>query len=89
LAADAARQRRLRLLAVDRLGFGQSTFLAGRTIGGWAADVAELADRLELERFAVVGVSGGGSRLCSARRIQDDRVKGPWPGSGRPKEGRT
>lgn len=69
LAAGAARRLGLRVLAPDRPGFGDSTFLPGRTIGAWAADVAELADRLALGRFAVVGVSGGGpyALACAAR----------------------
>ena len=69
LGARAARRLGLRLLAPDRPGFGESTFLPGRTIGAWAADVAELADQLELKRFAIVGVSGGGpyALACAAR----------------------
>lgn len=69
LAAPAARRLGLRLLAPDRPGFGASTFQPGRTLGAWAADVAELADRLGLERFAVVGASGGGpyALACAAR----------------------
>ena len=69
LAADAARRLRLRLVAPDRPGFGESTFQPGRTIGAWAADVAELADRLALRQFAVIGVSGGGPYAlgCAAR----------------------
>ncbi len=69
LAAPAARRLGLRVLAPDRPGFGASGFLAGRTLGAWAGDVAELADRLELERFPVVGVSGGGpyALACAAR----------------------
>ena len=69
VAADAARRLGLRLLAVDRPGFGQSTFQAGRTVGGWAADVAALADHLALERFSLVGVSGGApyALACAAQ----------------------
>jgi pimeloyl-ACP methyl ester carboxylesterase len=69
LAAGAARRLRLRLVAPDRPGFGESTFRPGRTIGAWAADVAELADRLALRQFAVIGVSGGGpyALACAAR----------------------
>lgn len=69
LAAGAAWRHGLRLLAPDRPGFGESTFLPGRTIGAWAADVAELADQFELERFAIVGVSGSGpyALACAAR----------------------
>jgi len=60
VAAPAARRLGVRLLSVDRPGFGQSTFQAGRRIGGWAADIAALADQLGLRRFSVMGVSGGG-----------------------------
>jgi len=69
LAAEAAKRLRLRLLAPDRPGFGESTFLPGRTIGNWAEDVAELTDQLGLQRCAVVGVSGGGpyALACAAR----------------------
>ena len=59
VAAAAATRLGLRLLAVDRPGFGQSMFRAGRSIGGWAADMDALADQLGLARFSVVGVSGG------------------------------
>lgn len=68
VAAAAAARLGLRLLSVDRPGFGQSTFQAGRRIGGWAADIAALADQLGLRRFSVMGVSGGGpyALACAA-----------------------
>ncbi len=50
----------LRLIAPDRPGFGRSDFDASRTFADWPDDVAALADGLGLERFAVVGLSGGG-----------------------------
>lgn len=69
LGARTARRLGLRLLAPDRPGFGESTFLPGRTISAWAADMAELAGQFELERFAIVGVSGGApyALACAAR----------------------
>lgn len=69
LAKATAKRLGLRLLALDRPGFGGSSFLPGRTLGSWATDVTELADRLALERFAVLGVSGGGpyALACGAR----------------------
>jgi pimeloyl-ACP methyl ester carboxylesterase len=58
--ADAvASSRGARLIAVDRPGFGLSDCCPGRTILAWADDVREMADRLELDRFSVLGVSGG------------------------------
>lgn len=73
-AAAAARRVGVRLLALDRPGFGQSTFQAGRTIAGWAADVAALADRLELGRFSILGVSGGGPYALACTALLADRL---------------
>ena len=59
-AFDAdARRLGSRVLTPDRPGLGFSDFQPGRTIVDWAADVLELAGQLGLERFAVLGVSGG------------------------------
>lgn len=74
VAAAAAGRLGLRLLAVDRPGFGQSTFQAGRSIGGWAADVHALAERLALGRFSVVGVSGGGPYALACAALLPERL---------------
>ncbi len=76
LAASAGRRISMRLVAPDRPGFGESSFKPGRTIGGWTEDVVQLMDQLGLDRFAVLGVSGGGPyALACAARIPD-RVSG-------------
>jgi pimeloyl-ACP methyl ester carboxylesterase len=69
VAATAAARLGVRLLSVDRPGFGQSTFHPGRRIGSWAADIGALADQLALERFSIMGVSGGApyALACAAR----------------------
>ena len=64
-ADQAARGRGIRLIAPDRPGFGLSDFQAGRTLGGWPADVLELANALGIDRFAVAGVSGGGPYVAA------------------------
>jgi pimeloyl-ACP methyl ester carboxylesterase len=56
----AARDQGVRLIAVDRPGIGISDSLPGRRLLDWPLDVAQLADRLGIDRFAVVGWSGGG-----------------------------
>ncbi|MFQ5656585.1 MAG: alpha/beta fold hydrolase [Candidatus Methylomirabilales bacterium] len=50
----------LRVIAPDRPGYGLSDFQPGRTFVDWPDDVVSLANALGLNRFAVVGVSGGG-----------------------------
>jgi pimeloyl-ACP methyl ester carboxylesterase len=65
----AAARLGVRLLAVDRPGFGQSTFQPCRRIGGSATDIGALADQLALPRLSIIGVSGGGpyALACTAR----------------------
>ena len=50
----------VRIIAPDRPGIGLSDPQPGRTFLDGADDVRSIADALGLERFAVVGVSGGG-----------------------------
>ena len=49
-----------RIIAVDRPGYGLSDFKRGRKILDWPDDVIELAEALQVDRFAVLGISGGG-----------------------------
>jgi pimeloyl-ACP methyl ester carboxylesterase len=59
----------LRVIAVDRPGMGLSDFQPNRRVTDWPADVCALADHLHLERFGVVGYSGGVpyAAVCAAR----------------------
>ena len=50
----------IRVIALDRPGFGLSDFKPGRTIADWPDDLAEAADILGVDRFPVIGLSGGG-----------------------------
>jgi pimeloyl-ACP methyl ester carboxylesterase len=74
LATAAAGRLGLRLLAVDRPGFGQSTFQPGRTVGAWAADVAALADELALGRFSIISISGGAPYALACAALLSDRL---------------
>jgi len=55
-----AHRRGLRILALDRPGYGLSTFQPGRRIVDWPQDVKEFAEKAGLKQFAVLGWSGGG-----------------------------
>lgn len=59
LLAPTAASRGVRIISPDRPGYGDSDHQPARDIPDWPADVAALADALGLERFAVIGVSGG------------------------------
>jgi pimeloyl-ACP methyl ester carboxylesterase len=71
---DLSRRLGLRWVSHDRPGYGGSTPLRGRTVGSVAADVAAVADALEIERFAVFGHSGGGSHALACAALLADRV---------------
>jgi pimeloyl-ACP methyl ester carboxylesterase len=54
-----------RLIVPDRPGYGLSTFQPHRCLLDWPDDVVELADALGIQRFAVLGVSGGGPHAAA------------------------
>ncbi len=56
----AAQRRGVRVVAIDRPGFGLSDPAPLRSLRSWADDVATLASTLGIGRFAVLGVSAGG-----------------------------
>lgn len=64
----------VRLIAVDRPGIGPSDPLPQRTLLGWPRDVGELADRLGVGRFAVLGWSGGGAYALATAHQLPSRV---------------
>jgi pimeloyl-ACP methyl ester carboxylesterase len=62
---EALRERALRLIVVERPGFGLSDPKPGRRILDWPRDLAEAADALALERFLLAGTSGAGPYLLA------------------------
>ncbi|MFG3498321.1 alpha/beta fold hydrolase [Streptomyces sp. NPDC047928] len=67
-------QRGMQLIAYDRPGYGGSDRLPGRSVADVARDVAAIADALGLERFAVVGRSGGAPHALACAALLPDRV---------------
>lgn len=58
--AELAEKHHLRLIAVNRPGYGASESFPGRTLTDWTTDVQHLSNALELENFSILGASGGG-----------------------------
>jgi pimeloyl-ACP methyl ester carboxylesterase len=50
-----------KIIATDRPGMGESTYLPNRKLLDYPHDIAELADALEINKFGVIGWSGGGA----------------------------
>ncbi len=72
---DVTRGAGVRLICVDRPGYGGSTFQPDRRILDWPKDVAALADRLGLDAFAVTGHSAGSPHTLACAYCLPDRVK--------------
>jgi pimeloyl-ACP methyl ester carboxylesterase len=67
-------QRGTQLIAYDRPGYGGSDRLAGRSVADVAQDVRAIADELGLERFAVVGRSGGAPHALACAALMPERI---------------
>ncbi|HTQ21792.1 alpha/beta hydrolase [Mycobacterium sp.] len=49
----------VRLIGIDRPGYGSSTHQAGRRYRDWPADVLAIADELGIDRFGILAYSAG------------------------------
>lgn len=67
-------QASVRAITYDRPGYGLSSRMPGRRIAHAAADVAAIADTLDIERFAVMGGSGGAPHALACGALLPDRV---------------
>lgn len=64
----------LQLICYDRPGYGGSDRNEGRTVRDAADDVATIADKMGINRFAVVGRSGGGPHALACAAVMPERV---------------
>ncbi|HTF61027.1 MAG TPA: alpha/beta fold hydrolase [Actinomycetes bacterium] len=78
----AAAERGIRWVSYDRPGYGGSTPHPGRDVASAAADVASVADALGIERFAVMGHSGGAAHALACAALLPERVLAAVCGSG-------
>ncbi|MET7750824.1 alpha/beta hydrolase [Micromonospora sp. NPDC005367] len=62
------------LICYDRPGYGDSDRHEGRRVADTAADVAAIADAFGIDRFALVGRSGGGPHALACAALLPDRV---------------
>jgi pimeloyl-ACP methyl ester carboxylesterase len=64
----------LSLICYDRPGYGDSDRMPDRLVRDAATDVQVIADKLGLDRFAVVGRSGGGPHALACAAVMPQRV---------------
>lgn len=70
-----ALKHNVRIISITRPGYGQSTDVPNRTLLDWPDDVLNLADHLKVQRFGVMGVSGGGPyAFACLKKIPPERL---------------
>lgn len=77
-ALDALMNRtnvpQFRVIALDRPGYGQSDPQPDRSLQDWVEDTIKVADLLGVEKFALMGVSGGGPYAIAVSHGAPERV---------------
>jgi len=64
----------LRLISVERNGFGDTAFDPAWTLADYAGDVRTVVDHLGVTRFSVVAISGGGPYAAHVAAAMPDRI---------------
>jgi pimeloyl-ACP methyl ester carboxylesterase len=73
-AVQAGVERGLRQVSYARPGYADSDRHEGRSVADCVADVEVIADSLGIERFHVMGASGGGPHALACAALLPDRV---------------
>jgi len=68
------RRHGVRMVAYDRPGYGASDPNIGRSVADAASNIEAIADELGLDRFAVVGGSGGAPHALACGALLEERV---------------
>lgn len=64
----------VRIISTDRPGIGVSDYKGNRTLLDWPNDVLELADKLRIKKFAIMGCSGGGPYVAACAYKIPERI---------------
>lgn len=84
LTDSAARDLGLRVISPDRPGIRDSTFQSERTLLDWPLLVRALVSHLSLEKFLLLGISGGAPYAYAAAWALPDKVQAVAIVSGAP-----
>ena len=57
--SDIVKELGVRLIAIDRPGYGQSERQPSLSLSCWPDQISELSDSLNIEEFSIIGFSGG------------------------------
>jgi pimeloyl-ACP methyl ester carboxylesterase len=75
LAHDAACSLGLRIISPDRPGIRDSRFQPHRRLVDWPPLLDEIADRLGIERFRILAISGGAPYAYASAWMRPERVE--------------
>jgi pimeloyl-ACP methyl ester carboxylesterase len=73
---EPSKQLGVRVIVIERPGFGLSDFQPGRSILDWPEDVVAFSDGLNLDRFAIAGISAGGPYAAACAYKIPQRLTG-------------
>jgi len=73
-ARESAARRKVRLIAIERPGIGDSTSHSYDSLADWAADIQAFCNAKGIDKFAVCGLSGGGPYALACAYYLQDRV---------------
>jgi pimeloyl-ACP methyl ester carboxylesterase len=71
---ETAQAQGVRFISYDRPGYGMSDRHEGRNVSACAEDVRAIAHHLDIERLAVMGLSGGGPHALACAALLPDLV---------------
>jgi pimeloyl-ACP methyl ester carboxylesterase len=66
----------LRVIGIDRPGYGLSTPQPGRDIAGWVGDAVAVLGHLGIDRFVALGISTGGAYALALASLLPERALG-------------
>lgn len=66
---------KLRVISLERNGYGQTEFIAGQNYSDYASDVKELLDSLGVNKFVGVAISGGGPYMATVAEAVPEKVE--------------
>lgn len=69
-----AKEIGVRLICLDRPGFGKSDRMKRRTILSWAEDVQQFIDTLELTKYSLFGHDAGGCYALACAKLFPERL---------------
>ncbi|MDH5659665.1 MAG: alpha/beta hydrolase [Gammaproteobacteria bacterium] len=73
-ADKIAKALKLRLISIDRPGYGDSTLQDDFNLLDWPGVISQLADKLNLERFSILGFSCGGIYALACAHEMPEKI---------------